>query len=615
MISTAYKKDNAWFYWLLILRWVANQDPTLLFRGLLDIKKMDGHKNPYFVMGLIDLCNDLLFNSDMEKGLKKEILTTIATILTANRSSSGKHDFSIEGKSEDRLQIINYAMELLNTYSNLPPSGNRTETNAIFEQAFHAEAPLEVKINRKISSDPAWQEAFEFYNFLEEQPTTKPVSIVKDHFHGFLSPNNSNRLLMLALRGSTSFENDLLAKYLTFQQLNRESSENEENFIPIFIPLHHLQNPLGKAIEEGLAAYGIEGEQQIEQLKKKKILWILSDFEKVKFNEINGRVQLKNIYQINNFDKWKNARCIITVTEGFCDERFIKPDFDTIERHRLDTFSTGIFLQHYLRILKNENHSDVWSYEKYKKFLDKHIKDPLFSPFFVHPFLLKMLVHRLPQIEEALESSDPTASEDLLDRRVKDICACAFVGKMLYNVQKNKKEIDAKKFIEYFIDLVKAISTSEKHLFTIDEMKKSNAFKGLVDETPEIIEMRRACLSFQNDAWAFDKAALHWVEVYKNNQIDRLKNLFLKESVQQFPKIDFSEQSKIICSKTQSGFERDLTVGVTYPVGMTKVDQEDLIRAVQQNDPIALSDQGELVTAEQQNSRVLSVNATAVHIK
>jgi len=84
--------------------------------------------------------------------------------------------------------------------------------------------------------------------------------------------------------------------------------KNFYNYVPIWINLTKMKDPINNLIEEFFKTVGIR-DTQLDDIKKEKILFILDGFD-----EINTDC---NIYNYNKFEEFPNSKIIITCREEY----------------------------------------------------------------------------------------------------------------------------------------------------------------------------------------------------------------------------------------------------------------------------------------------------------
>ena len=78
--------------------------------------------------------------------------------------------------------------------------------------------------------------------------------------------------------------------------------ENHKEWIPVFINLPTLKNPLDQVIDEHLKMNRFD-EKEIQKMQKSKLLLFLDGYDEIK--------KTQNIYKLSNLDRW-NVKVIIT---------------------------------------------------------------------------------------------------------------------------------------------------------------------------------------------------------------------------------------------------------------------------------------------------------------
>lgn len=362
---------------------------------------------------------------------------------------------------------------------------------------------LENKILKKLYTERKWQEAVSYHSYLDEHERPTSWKAIDETIAAFLDPENEKKVLVL--RAKSQELSTLLAKECTLRQITPLRVDG--GYTPVFIPLNELQNPLGHAIEEGLALL------DIQPGREKRFLWILDGYDRIIFSETSSkRVNLKNIYGTNNLEAWDKSKFIFTVSDEFFSEdahyyeRFFAGD--GMSHQLVDFFDPRSFAQMYDGAIREIEDAGC------RRFVDERLSDPDFETYFLDPFFIKLLMIKLPLLSRSAWTSEETV------QMLKDLFACAFARRLH---QSMITSIDEGHFIDNFVHVIATVVASDKPHFSTEEIEKTT--------------LKKSCFVLQigqqvKAKWVLDKRCTFWLHAYRENRIDALKELFLQDAHQ-----------------------------------------------------------------------------------
>jgi hypothetical protein len=227
--------------------------------------------------------------------------------------------------------------------------------------------------------------------------TTRPELF--DLFHlieNFLDGENKQSVVLI--HGNAGSGKSLFGRYLQLR-LWRDF-EHGDTFIPVFISLPALKDPIRQAIKGTLTELGFT-DGQIQKLKfgKEKLLFILDGFDEIQSQD--------NIYQQNDFVSWTNCKVIITArTEyllglGNYAQYFKSDRAEALLEYYIKPFDATQQESFFAKII--EKGLSEWN--EAKQYLDAIGRIPGLTALANNPFMLRILASILPTLTRERESS------------------------------------------------------------------------------------------------------------------------------------------------------------------------------------------------------------------
>lgn len=166
-------------------------------------------------------------------------------------------------------------------------------------------------ILEQLKQDLSFQETLKSYVplLVQSQSDKHPISF-EEAVDSFMDDENSDVMLLTGVPGSGKTTE---VKRLAWHALNTK------NYLVIYVSLPDLKDCFREIKQETLTNAGFSP-SEIWELKeeKKKILWVLDGYNKVKFFNFGFHLELRNFFRTNHFEQWPNSKVIFTSIPEFC---------------------------------------------------------------------------------------------------------------------------------------------------------------------------------------------------------------------------------------------------------------------------------------------------------
>lgn len=284
---------------------------------------------PYlFMVGLVKLVRDVLTIPSLEIDIFEKTMNALKKILDHNQSPPVKESNDRISEEKARVAFCVFLKTLIHEIytppqpadakSNLPTEALTTSSPSLFPSP---ERKLAQHQQNQLINDYSFQLSLETYfpftGELHVGQEITPQQSLSEALEAFICSENK----IFLITGSPHCGKTCFIKKFIRDELEKYNPESDD-YLPLYIPMSHLKNPVKKLQEEFLEGAGIDKNTR-EHLKKSHLIWVCDEFSEL-FNHERGEV--RNLYLTNNGKDWENSKWIFISDANFCDLDYFHAD-------------------------------------------------------------------------------------------------------------------------------------------------------------------------------------------------------------------------------------------------------------------------------------------------